>query len=321
MLNRFMWSMCVVCTALFVWGCAVSKASCGPTGCSTGPVVVSPQVQEVFTWKLFLDDKSQIALMTLGVQSGVYNFKTETYHLFNGGRFDVIAPCPIQVPEEYRQRYKESLRTPSCKCPPGACKCPNCNCQDLPTGVSPPTGVIRDLIGPPRTIINGVEVQPSIAFEALDATLPDDSGKCWITVIDRDTQRLAGVMAQIRANPDSQKFNLQDVDMSKPMEAWMIGCGFKVGSETTIYAQSPNGKVLWREDTYDPIRIKIALRKTDPNYDPNKDPDLSPKKPTPSPGPTPDGPQPSPLDGITPIHYCCGGLAAALAFVIFKKKD
>jgi hypothetical protein len=185
-----------------------------------------------------------------------------------------------------------------------------------------PTGVVTEKVVPDKTCLNGKDVHASKAFEALVSDLPDDSGKCFITIIDADDTRRASERLFIDSLSQG-KFQVQDINPTKPMESWMIDCGFKKPETNgvTVYAQAPNGKVIWRSDNFDQAKLTVALRKTDPNYNPLKDPDLNPHQaPVPQP---PDKPQPEPkpdppFGPLTKGALVVGGIVGAC--VLFSKK-
>ncbi len=300
-----------------------SNGQCGPVGPIAPPVFVHvPQYQ----WVSFKDTPDQIALVDGAYQVGGYSFVDKIYRrLLPGDVWGNPETPPVTPPEVLRVKYEESKKCKctgkeDCKCGPG-CKCEKCKEHKQVSFGEPPTGVVTEKIEHGVTEVNGVVCPPGAAFDVLGANLPDDSGKCFITIIDSDNIRRAAIRKEIDSNPDSQKFLVQDVNPLTPIEAWMVSCGFrKPDSGTVIYAQAPNGKVIWRADNYDKEKIRVALRKTDPNYDPAKDPDLNPHAP-PSPEPGPVPPEPTPDGKFTAIHYCCFGLAGALALMYLKKKE
>ncbi|MBX9677510.1 MAG: hypothetical protein K2X38_02020 [Gemmataceae bacterium] len=143
--------------------------------------------------------------------------------------------------------------------------------------ISPPCfGVSADrLAEKPRYSLNGRTVDPNRAYEAVSKGLTDDSGKLRVTIIGSDEKRRQ-VRSDLEAEPtfaaERERFAVRDY----PPDHWSLRPGFVVTADPTIYCQSPDGKVLHRQDDYigGAATLLAALRQTRNDYDPKKDPDL-----------------------------------------------
>ena len=278
-----------------------SWGTCGEAG--------QPQAQQDYYLWIKAGDTQQ-ALMCNGQQVGNWS----------GGRFYEVGTwreIPLPQGVELPQGPHYGCVCTNCQCGKD-CKCSNnkgCQCQTCKEKTPEVlTGVIPEKRGVPCTTVNGECVPSTKAYEALVSGLPDDSGKCHITVICGDKTIRDGIVAFIKADPNSQKFQVQDIDPTAVKESWMLECGFKKPSTpqgVVVYAQAPGGKVLWREDSWNPQHITLGLRKTDPAYDPNKDPDLNPKA----------APAPVVIEPVLKTgHWIAIAGIAVTALVFFKKK-
>lgn len=119
--------------------------------------------------------------------------------------------------------------------------------------------------------IGGRKVTKEEAYEAIEKGLPDDAHKTRVTVIGTDEDRkrfeqafrasdIASACVLWSVPPDH--WSLKDIDTKTTV--------FKVDGKPTIYAQAPDGKVLWRQD--DDAGAIENLRKVNKPYDPKKDP-------------------------------------------------
>jgi len=109
--------------------------------------------------------------------------------------------------------------------------------------------------------------------------IPDDSRKLRLTVIGSEAERKP-VLADLAAAPALAGIREQLVIQDYPPGHWALKCGFRTDGHPTIYLQSPDGKVLSRQDAYGgPEQLAGAIRKARPDYKPDADPNLS--KPTP----------------------------------------
>lgn len=151
--------------------------------------------------------------------------------------------------------------------------------------------------------INGVKTTLRQALQALGRpavrhgdSIPDDSALPRLVVISADAGERQRVIGDFNANPGLTGFRGKFVAQDFSPSTWqMMGMGYVSSGHPTIYALSPKGKVLHRQDDYTDgaAGLATALRKLDPNYDPQFDLDL--RRPCPGPGPCPaPGPAPSP---------------------------
>lgn len=135
-----------------------------------------------------------------------------------------------------------------------------------------PTGVDTDKLtasGEPRYWHRGTPVDRSDVLAAIGQkkTVPDDRLKLRLTVIGTDAERAAA---------------LKDLpqDLQAKVNVWSIApdhwslkdMGYQTDGHPTIYLQSPDGRVLWRQDSYGGAGDYEAIRKRVAEYDAKKDP-------------------------------------------------
>jgi hypothetical protein len=144
-----------------------------------------------------------------------------------------------------------------------------------------------------RYRLDGHIVSEKEALDILDdPTITDDSGLLRLTVVGTDDQRKA-VLTDLADSPALAGFKgklvVQDYDPSR----WELQCGFQAKGTPTVYVQTPDGKVLHRQDDYrdgaDGLKTALTkasdgyvptpaatnrVRAADPSYDPKKDQDL-----------------------------------------------
>lgn len=129
-----------------------------------------------------------------------------------------------------------------------------------------------------RITLGGRQITRAEATQILQAgSLADDSSKLRLTLIGSESDRgrvlddLKGPLSDIAGQCLVQDY---------PPDHWAVtGAGFYTAGKPTIYVQSPDGKVLHRQDDYadgaDGLRLAFEnIRKPDPNYRPDKDRDL-----------------------------------------------
>jgi len=115
----------------------------------------------------------------------------------------------------------------------------------------------------------------SAKLAEVEQKLTDDSKKLRFTVIGPESARTR-VLADLKNFPEQLKdFVVKDYD---PKDWEVANYGFKTDGNPTIYVQTPDGKVLHRQDDYEGVEdlkvIFTKIRTRDPNYNPAKDPDL-----------------------------------------------
>ncbi len=165
-------------------------------------------------------------------------------------------------------------KSPGCTCTD--CKCTKCVCPPLESIIYQgglPTGVVRSGVSiEPKYTFQGKEIEKGKAYEILGAAsdLIDDSKKATVSVIGPDKVRKETLAALKASLGDGFKY------WEGESADWSFDPGFKrAGNPVTIYCQSPDGKVLHRQDDLEGgTQAAIeAIRKANPAYDPAKDPD------------------------------------------------
>ena len=111
----------------------------------------------------------------------------------------------------------------------------------------------------------GKEITAAEAIDAAGGQIPEDAQKPHLTMFGT-TEECKPVLDTIPEDV-KQSWVIKDYRPDHPLAA----CGFSTKGHPTIYAQTCDGKVLFRQDTYNPA-IWAMVRQADPNYHPDKDP-------------------------------------------------
>jgi hypothetical protein len=295
-----------------------ASAQCGPNGC---PAVPAP----AYTWQSFRAGDPDLALFAGSVQIGMWRARDQQFFAYDPlAKVWAARPStpPIPVPRDQLTQTKKcpcgcSCKAESCNCAKGLPCSHDCSCG--PTG--PLTGVVTEKIHQGVTSLNGRPITKDRAIAALGAPVPADAHLVRVTVIGPPEKR-ARVLQDLTSSPELAALRSQFLVHEYAPEEWPLQCGFRYGGDVTVYCQSPDGKVLHRQDDYkDGIKglvlaIPQALRVANPNYDPSKDPDLrAPVAPQPAPSPPDD---PWALFKKNPLLVAVG---AILAYLLFRKKS
>lgn len=214
---------------------------CGKTRCDCGCKEDDPC--RCATWKQ-LDDSPEYALLRGGKQIGSCNVATGVYRPYTDGVWGEKTTPPIPFPRE--------------------------------VVTSDVFGVDSDKLGGrDRCTINGKPCSKREALQAIEAGIPDESGKIRLTVIGPDAARKQ-VVADIANHPSLAGEKGKCLVQSYEPTHWAVArAGFKTDGSPTIYLQKADGTVLHRQDKYEgPEKLAEAIRKADPLYKPEKDPNL-----------------------------------------------
>lgn len=200
---------------------------------------------------------------------------------------------------------KPAVRCNGTDCDCANCDGPSCKCKPTKLEFSPLAkfGVVADKKemeprdnGPPTSyqggvdysqiradgdhyICNGKQCTRAEALNSLAAasSVPDDSASVRLTVIGGAAIRQQ-ILSDIDTRPEFGAFKGKFVLASYASDHWRIkDGGFKVPgnpNDVMIYAQKPDGSVLWRQEGYvgGSGKLAAALRDKVPGYDPVKDP-------------------------------------------------
>lgn len=204
-------------------------------------------------WRKCPGEKPWHALFRDGVQQGIWKADENTYLPFRVADGSWGAPTsspPVEIPESLRPKL--------------------------------PTGVIPFRVNAGSVSISG---RPATAQEAIErireASVPDDKGHLWVTVIGTEADR-AAVVRDFADHPALAAYRHRVRLQAYAPDSWAVSEGFVTTGHPTIYYQEPDGRTLGREDAYRGPEATAAsldryLRRRSPNYDPAKDPD--PAKP------------------------------------------
>ncbi|HMP03579.1 MAG TPA: hypothetical protein PKD86_15090 [Gemmatales bacterium] len=139
-------------------------------------------------------------------------------------------------------------------------------------------GIITDQLALPGAVgtqvtLNGQPVAREQARALVEGrpTLPHHQGRPRLTIIGSAKDREA-VLAALRG-PLAEwaaDFIIKDYE---PSDWAVAGVGFRTDGRPTIYAQEPDGQVLFRLDSAEHLAARLrALRVRRPDYDPERDP-------------------------------------------------
>lgn len=304
-----LWCGLSVCAAAVAIACMLSAfGGCSPCAAQWGTRsgAVAPLVRYQTPAKLeWVKDRSapgQWDLLRDGKMIGAFDGKVYRRLLdFRRGLWSgpVVAPVPPPA-------------APKCACkddPDAGCCCgKDCKCEPEP--VVENFGVDLDKLHETDDgyRLGGRVVSKQEAYEAIEKGLPDDAGKLRVTVIgpDEDRKRFE---AEFRASDLAQSCVLWSV----PPDHWSLKdldtkqTVFKTDGKPTIYAQAPDGKVLWRQD--DDKGAIQNLRRVDPKkpYDPSKDK-------------TPNSPVAPGLPDLSQIPTAVWVIGGVLLFAFFTRR-
>lgn len=212
----------------------------------------SVEVAPGVSWVSFKDDSTQIALMQNGKQLGVYHTDLKQFHplkadgTFSSGNHPLPHPLPPQC---------QPVRTPD-------------RIQNF--------GLDRSHIkDKERYMVNGHDVSGPEALKALtEKTLPNDKDYLRLTIIGPEELRKQ-VRHDLESSPELSEFNKRYLVQDYAPDNWAVKDAFVITGQPSIYLQSPDGRVLHRQDDYrdGPAGLAMALRRADPNYSPAGDRD------------------------------------------------
>ncbi len=298
-----------LCTALFAsqslqasWG-----ASCGPVGSAAAfsfapspPMSIAPPVSVAvapsYEWKQYNPVDPELMYLwdaAASKQVGVWKFTDHTYHQLLADPKTVPDPFsgpvhpPIPPPLDAVVVAPQPDAPKLCICSKCGAVC-RCSVQDqcqLPPLVGASVdkdgvinyGLNREKLesNVEKYQLNGAPVTAKQAVTAIitadDPKLPDDTKRPSATAIGTPEQCA-------KVHDDLVKAGLIDSVVwqdYRPDDVMVAKFGFVTKGAPSVYLQAIDGKVLYREDVYDPTRFITAVRKADPLYDPTKDPNGS----------------------------------------------
>lgn len=137
-------------------------------------------------------------------------------------------------------------------------------------------GVTSNKIGAgPTYRINGRPVTPRAAYESVEKGLDDDDGKLRVSFIGPTALR-QDARSAFENHPEFDQIRGDVTVRDFPPDHWALKAGFVTTGQPTVYCQTPDGKVLHRQDDFagGAGALIAALRKARASYDPRRDPDL-----------------------------------------------
>jgi hypothetical protein len=234
----------------------------GPFGCSVERLAVA---QVPPSWKFYPDNPGQAFLIDgQGRTLGGWDFASKVYRPWDGKAFGKSTQAPPIEPPigPGALPFKPSPR-------------PTANMENF--------GLDLDKIGPCEAVCyyhRGVPIGREEAWGAVSAggKLPDDRTKPWLVVIGQEPDRKrylesfeAKVEPELRAKlrvcslaPDD--YRLRDTSTNEPL--------YVTTGTPTVYCQAPDGKVLHRQDAFDPKVDDFQEIRKAVGYESKKDPDL-----------------------------------------------
>jgi hypothetical protein len=140
-------------------------------------------------------------------------------------------------------------------------------------------GVASNKIGAaPVYRLNGMPIPAKAAYEAVEKGL-DDDGRKWRVSIIGPTSIRQTTKSALEQHPDFEAMRGRFVVHDFAPDHWAMRPGFVTTGQPTVYCQTPEGKVLHRQDDFagGADALVAALRKVHETYDPTRDPDLRPR--------------------------------------------
>lgn len=243
---RSLWPSLALSLALLSPALTPAAAQCRGGSCLAPPVAppAAPAPAPAPAWIESPSDPGRLYLYRGAVQLGGYDRATGVYRPLLDYQSDLWgepAAPPVSVPEEPRRELN--------------------------------FGVDRSkLHDGARYQLNGRDVSRREAHRSLEKGIADDSGKLRLTVIGSPEER-SRVLQDVPAELED-KVNVWSVAPDHwSMKDNVTGAPIYVTSgHPTVYLQAPDGKVLHRQDGYQPGDMQ-AIRKA-AGYDPSKDPDV-----------------------------------------------
>lgn len=147
------------------------------------------------------------------------------------------------------------------------------------TAAPPFFGVVADKVGTgPSYRLGDRVVTAAVAREAIEKGFDDDGRKLRVTIIGPEPQRRSARLA-IERHPAFAAIREEIVLRDFAPDHWAMRAGFVTSGMPTIYCQSPEGKVLHRQDDFagGAEAVVAAIRRANEGYDPARDPDIRPR--------------------------------------------
>jgi hypothetical protein len=276
---------------------------CG--GCSAGPAFV-PAVPPAWEWRCY-PGSEVFGLFRGPVQVGAWTPAKGYQALHPGDVWGEPGEAPVALPG--------IIATGRCKCnrdcPCGFwCDCyrrgkcsPGCNCAPRPEKkLTRPEAAAQDgnpALGegarvekdgtlnfgldrehfagprPERYSINGKDAPKEDVLRLLQAQVPDDARKPFLTLIGPAEARKQ-VLNDLENHPSLAPWKGRLRVQAYNPDDWAVSrAGFVTAGNPTVYLQAADGTVLHRQDDYagGADALATALRRAHPNYNPSGDPD------------------------------------------------
>jgi hypothetical protein len=296
----------------------MSFVECATAGCPGGACGGSSPSMSMFTpqylpqlvsagssctWKIVPGHPRQRALFCGDTQCGNLDIDSGKWWSYNTSTGDFDEPifpwgvqkstgctdgsCTVPAKKFCRCKDPNCSHCPNCKCD---CKDPDCTCHkksgDKPdqSNTDPfqpaelaadwrTNGVMIEKLSPePKVAVNG---EPATPIQALsELSVPTDENQYRITVIGETNSDYEPVLKFIADQGLDDKYVVKGYTKGQ----WAVA-DFHADGNPTVLIQTPDGKVVHRQNSGDLQTLQKALaslvRKPNPHYDPKKDPDLS----------------------------------------------
>jgi hypothetical protein len=293
----------LACPAAVAWPRDTVGAAGAPCGGCCNGFSAAPAGWE---WRC-LPGSETFGLFRGGVQVGAWTPANGYQPLYPGDVWGEPQDAPVDLPGILRTA-RRCLCNRDCHCG-FACDCfrrgkcsAGCNCAPPKEKKDPPAaagksgrpelaeggrvendgtlnfGLDREHLAGPRPerySINGREASKEDVLRLLQAQVPDDTSKPFLTVIGAPESRRQ-VLNDLENHPSLAPWKGKLRVQAYNPDDWAVArAGFVTGGNPTVYLQAADGKVLHRQDDYGggADGLAAALRRADPGYDPAGDPD------------------------------------------------
>ncbi len=274
------------------------RAQCRGGNC--GPAFPLLPARPTWEWRCYPGSET-FGLFRNGVQVGAWTPTRGYQTLGPGDTWSEPGEAPVELPGLIKTLSRCKCNR-DCHCGFG-CDCyrrgkcsPGCNCapretdKDKTEKGDPREGARREVDGTlnfgldrgyfanprqERYEINGRAASKEDVLKLLQASVPDDASKPFLTVIGPLPARQQ-VLADLESAPALAPWKGKLRVQAYAPDDWAVArAGFATSGNPTIYLQAADGTVLHRQDDYAGAAdgLATALRRADPSYNPAADPD------------------------------------------------
>jgi hypothetical protein len=269
--------VCVFAAAAIAGPFSRRGSPCGPGGCNVPSVqlertAAAPSID----WRSRPDRPEEIALYRHGIQVGSWDYSSACWRDYNAAR-DEWGPASLIPPVPPPARAQPTITVKRIMAMADEDEQPDPEPKDLKADLKHPDnhGIDWSQINDHQATYSGRKISCSAAIELIGKQVPDDSKKFRLTVIGTDAEQKEALKQWSAIEPavrdrcnawavTADHWSLKDTVTGQTV--------FKTDGSPVVYFQSPEGKVLHRQDNA--VGMIESVRKAVKGYDSSKDPDL-----------------------------------------------